>query len=52
MLLIVFTTVRDGTLEGKTSCFTLSDGSDRYKTSITRHNQVISNKLEQKVTDN
>ena len=29
MLLIVFTIVRDGTLESKTSCFTVSDGSDR-----------------------
>jgi hypothetical protein len=29
MLLIVFTIVRDGTLESKTSCFTVSDGGDR-----------------------
>ena len=29
MLQIVFTIGKDGTLESKTSCFTLSDGSDR-----------------------
>ena len=51
MLLIVFTMVRDGTLKSKTSCFTVSDSSDRYKTTITRHNNLILNKLAQKVTD-
>ncbi len=29
MLQIVFTMGKDGTLESKTSCFTLSDNSDR-----------------------
>jgi len=29
MLQIVFITGIDGTLESKTTCFTLSDGSDR-----------------------
>lgn len=29
MLQIVFITGKDGTLESKTTCFTLSDGSDR-----------------------
>ena len=51
MLLIVFTIVRDGTLESETSCFTLSDSSDRCKTSITRHNNLTLNKLASKVTD-
>ena len=29
MLQIAFIMVKDGTLESKTTCFTLSDGSDR-----------------------
>ena len=29
MLQIVFITGKDGTLKSKTTCFTLSDGSDR-----------------------
>ena len=45
MLQIVFIIGKDGTLEGKTSCFTLSDGSDRCKTSITQYNKLILNKL-------
>ena len=51
MLLIVFTIVRDGTLESKTSCFTVSDSSDRYKISITQHNDLALNELTSKVTD-
>ena len=52
MLQIVFTIGKDGTLESKTTCFTLSDGSDRWKTSITSHNKLTINKLQQIVIDN
>lgn len=45
MLQIVFIIGKDGTLESKTSCFTLSDGSDRKKISITSHNKLTVNKL-------
>ncbi|GEM_PF-6977222 len=45
MLQIVLTIGKDGTLESKTSCFTLSDSSDRYKTSITPYKKVIFNEL-------
>ena len=45
MLQIVFTVGKDGTLKSKTTCFTLSDGSDRLKISITKYNKLIINKL-------
>ena len=52
MLQIVFTIGKDGTLESKTTCFTLSDGSDIQKTSITPYNKLTINKLQQIVIDN
>ena len=52
MLQIVFTIGKDITLESKTTCFTLSDGSDRQKISITPHNKLVINKLQQIVIDN
>ena len=45
MLQIVFIIGKDGTLESKTTCFTMSDGSDRKKISITKHSKLIINKL-------
>ena len=52
MLQIVFIIGKDGTLESKTTCFTLSDGSDRQKISITPNNKLKINKLQQIVIDN
>ena len=39
------TIVKDGILESKTSCFTVSDSSDRYIISITPLNSLIVNEL-------
>ena len=35
---IAFTMAKDGSLESKTSCFAVSDSSDRYKISVTSIN--------------
>ena len=45
MLQIVFIIMKDVTLESKTSCFTVSDSSDRCVKSITLYNKLILNKL-------
>ena len=45
MLQIVFIIGKDGTLESKTSCFTVSNSSDRCEISITLYNKLILNKL-------
>ena len=37
--------VKGATLESKTSCFTVSDSSDRCAISITRLNYLIANEL-------
>ena len=39
------TIVKGGTLESKTSCFTVSDSSDRCAISITSPNRLILNVL-------
>ena len=33
--------VKDGILKSKTTCFTMSDGSDRHLKSVTLDNQLI-----------
>ena len=43
---------KDSLYEGKTICFTVSDGGDRTKLPVTQYNKLILNKLKQKVTDN
>ncbi len=40
------------TLQSKTSCFTMSDSSDRCVTSITLPNNLAYNKIQRKVIDN
>ena len=46
------TIAEDGTLGSKTSCFTVSDSSDKCATPITPDNKLIINGLERKVIDN
>ena len=43
--------VKDAFSDSKTSCFTMSDGSDRYLKSITLYNGLILNGLKRKVID-
>ena len=43
--------VKDAFSDSKTSCFTMSDGSDRYLKSITLYNELILNGLKRKVID-
>ena len=40
------------TLQSKTSCFTMSDSSDRCVISITLPNNLFYNKIQRKVIDN
>ena len=40
------------TLQSKTSCFTMSDSSDRCVISITLPNNLSYNKIQRKVIDN
>ena len=40
------------TLQSKTSCFTMSDSSDRCVKSITLPNNLSYNKIQRKVIDN
>lgn len=47
-----FIMAKGGILESKTTCFTTSDGSDRYSKTITSHNNLIINRLDIKVIDN
>lgn len=52
MLQKLYVMVKDSILKGKTSCFTVSDSSDRYSTTITQYNKLILNRLDTKVIDN
>jgi hypothetical protein len=45
------TMVRDSLFESKTTCFTVSDSSDRFELNITQRNKLILNRLEEKVID-
>ena len=47
-----FYIVKNGIWESKTTCFTISDSSDRQTKSVTTHNNLIINTLGLKVTDN